>query len=61
MSIPAGMLVDKYKEKVVMTSAFVLATLGAVLFALFPTFSIALPSLFLIGIRIFKLQVSKCY
>ena len=57
MSVPAGILVEKYTEKPVMIAAFVLGFGGALLFALFPGFSIALISLFLIGIGMAMLQV----
>jgi fucose permease len=57
MSIPSGILVEKYKEKPVLIAAFILAFGGALLFALFPKFSIALISLFLIGIGMAMLQV----
>ena len=49
MSIPAGMLVERYREKPVMIAAFVLAFLGALLFASLPRYPTALLSLFLIG------------
>jgi len=58
MSIPAGVLVEKYKEKKTMLVSFGLAALGAFMFALFPTFSVALPSLFTIGIGMAMLQVA---
>ena len=58
MSIPAGILVEKYGEKRIMRIAFILAGSGALLFALFPVFSIALLSLFLIGFGMSMLQVS---
>jgi fucose permease len=57
MSIPAGILVEKYSEKPVMIAAFILGFGGALLFALIPSFSIALISLFLIGIGMAMLQV----
>ncbi|CAG5070173.1 L-fucose-proton symporter [Dyadobacter sp. CECT 9623] len=57
MSIPAGLMVEKYGEKRILIAAFVLAFLGAQLFALIPGFSIALLSLFLIGIGMAMLQV----
>ena len=57
MSIPSGILVEKYREKPVLLGAFFLAFLGALLFALVPGFSIALLSLFLIGIGMAMLQV----
>lgn len=58
MSVPAGLLIEKYSEKTVMISAFILAFAGALMFALFPKFSVALPSLFLIGIGMAMLQVA---
>ena len=57
MSIPAGVMIEKYSEKAVMILAFMLAFIGALTFALFPRFSVALPSLFLIGIGMAMLQV----
>ena len=57
MSIPSGLLVEKYGEKKVLIWAFFLAFLGALLFALIPGFSIALFSLFLIGVGMAMLQV----
>ncbi len=58
MSIPAGMLVERYREKRVMLLAFLIALAGALLFAVLPRFSVALPSLFLIGIGMAMLQVA---
>ena len=58
MSIPAGMLVERYGEKPVMVSAFALAFLGALLFALFPTYLVAMSSLFMIGVGMAMLQVA---
>jgi len=58
MSIPAGMLVERYKEKRVMLAAFLMALAGALLFASVPRFSVALASLFLIGIGMAMLQVA---
>lgn len=57
MSIPSGILVEKYKEKPVMVAAFTMAFVGALLFALMPSFYIALTSLFIIGIGMAMLQV----
>jgi fucose permease len=57
MSIPAGLLIEKYSEKAVLIGAFAIAFVGALLFALFPQFSVALISLFLIGIGMAMLQV----
>lgn len=58
MSIPAGMFVQKYGEKAGMTSAFTLATIGALLFAFYPVFPVFLGSLFLIGSSMALLQVA---
>ena len=58
MSIPAGMLVEKYGEKTTMVASFLLAFLGALLFALLPHYEVALPSLFLIGVGMAMLQVA---
>jgi len=57
MSIPAGLMQEKYSGKTVLLVAFALAFIGALLFGLIPQFSIALPSLFLIGIGMAMLQV----
>lgn len=57
MSIPAGLMVEKFGEKFMLIGAFLLAFGGALLFALVPSFSIALSSLFLIGIGMAILQV----
>jgi fucose permease len=58
MSIPAGMLVEKYHEKIVMLWAFIIELVGAFLFALFPSYGVALASLFLLGIGMAVLQVA---
>jgi len=58
MSVPAGILIEKYSEKKVILFAFFLALIGALLFAMFPVFVVALPSLFLIGIGMAMLQVA---
>lgn len=57
MSIPAGLMQERYSGKTVLLVAFGLAFVGALLFGLIPRFSIALPSLFLIGIGMAMLQV----
>ena len=57
MSIPSGILIEKYSEKAVLVAGFVLATAAALVFAIFPTFQIALISLFSIGIGMAMLQV----
>lgn len=57
MSIPAGMLIEKYKEKKIMMAAFVVAFLGALLLSCFPNYLTAVLSLFLIGCGMAMLQV----
>jgi FHS family L-fucose permease-like MFS transporter len=57
MSIPAGMLLEKYKEKKIMVAAFLVAFSGSLLLALFPGYLSAVVSLFLIGSGMAMLQV----
>jgi fucose permease len=57
MSIPAGILLDKYSNKTMVLSGFLLALLGALSFSLIPTFEVALISLFSIGVGMAMLQV----
>jgi fucose permease len=58
MSIPAGVLLEKYTEKPVLVGSFALAFLGSLFFALFPIYRVALVSLFSIGIGMAMLQVA---
>jgi fucose permease len=58
MSIPSGILVEKYKEKNVLLFAFILASVGAFSFAIAPSFIMFLFSLFLIGTGMAMLQVA---
>lgn len=58
MSIPSGMIVQKYDEKKSLVFAWVLAFAGALLFSFFPTFPVFLGSLFLIGCGMALLQVA---
>ena len=58
MSIPAGILVERYKEKRIMISAFVVAFIGSLLFSLFPYYSVFILSLFLMGSGMAMLQVA---
>jgi FHS family L-fucose permease-like MFS transporter len=57
MTIPAGMLVEVLGEKRVMVIAFLVAYAGAQLFALLPSYGVAVASLFLIGSGMAMLQV----
>ena len=58
MSVPAGILLERYREKPVIVGAFLLAFAGSALFATNPTYTVALASLFLIGIGMTMLQVA---
>jgi len=58
MSIPSGMIVQKYNEKKSLILAWILALCGALLFSLFPVFPVFLGSLFLIGCGMALLQVA---
>ncbi|HLZ15496.1 MAG TPA: MFS transporter [Cyclobacteriaceae bacterium] len=57
MSIPAGMIVQRYDEKKSLMGAWLIAFTGALLFSLFPSFPVFLFSLFLIGCGMALLQV----
>lgn len=58
MSIPSGIMVERYGEKGVMQVAFGIAFVGALLFAMFPGYLMAVASLFFIGSGMAMLQVS---
>jgi len=57
MSIPAGLMVEKFGEKKLMVFAFLLSLVGSMFFALAPTFSNFVISLFTIGTGMAILQV----
>jgi fucose permease len=57
VSIPAGALAEKYNQKMMMASGFVVALFGALLLAIFPNYLTAVISLFLIGAGMAMLQV----
>jgi MFS transporter, FHS family, L-fucose permease len=58
MSIPAGILIEKFDEKPVLVASFILAFLGSALFISKPIYVIFLFSLFTIGIGMAMLQVA---
>jgi len=58
MSIPAGMLVEKYKEKTIMVAAFMIVFAGALMFSIFPHYLMFIISLFLMGTGMAMLQVA---
>jgi fucose permease len=57
MSIPSGILIERYSEKKMMFVAFSVAALGSLLLAMYPNYFVALPSLFIIGCGFAMLQV----
>ena len=58
MSIPAGFWVERFTEKPVMIAAFLAGTIGSLSFALFPTYHVAVASLFVMGAGMATLQVA---
>jgi fucose permease len=58
MSIPAGMLVERYREKRILLLAFILASVAALFFGLVSNFPVYLISLFSIGLGMAMLQVA---
>jgi fucose permease len=58
MSIPAGLLIERFEEKPVMVAAFSVAFVGSLMLALFPNYLTAVGSLFLIGSGMAMLQVA---
>ncbi len=58
MSIPAGLMTERLKEKKVMMLAFISAFAGALIFGLVPKFGVMLGSLFFIGAGMAILQVA---
>lgn len=57
MSIPSGILIEKYKEKKIVIAAFVVAFIGSLILAAVPNYMTAVLSLFLIGCGMAMLQV----
>jgi fucose permease len=58
MSIPAGIVLERVREKPVMLGAFGLGLAGALLFCLVPRYPTAVLSVFLIGLGMAALQVT---
>jgi len=58
MSIPAGMLVERFKEKSIMLAAFVVVFAGALMFSLIPHYLVFILSLFMMGSGMAMLQVA---
>jgi FHS family L-fucose permease-like MFS transporter len=57
MSIPSGMLIEKYNEKKMMIAAFIISFAGSLLLAIAPNYLTAILSLFIIGCGFAMLQV----
>lgn len=57
MSIPAGMMIERFGGKNSLLIAFIFTLTGASLFVLFPTYRMVLASLFIIGMGMAMLQV----
>ncbi len=57
MSIPAGIMTERLGEKKAMLIAFSLNFIGALAIAVYPVYTVALASLFIIGIGMAMLQV----
>ncbi len=57
VSIPTGMLLEKYKEKKIMVAGFVVSFIGSLLLAIVHNYISAIISLFLIGSGMAMLQV----
>jgi MFS transporter, FHS family, L-fucose permease len=57
MSIPAGLLVERYREKPVCLASFAMCLSGALAFATWPSYGAAIASLFVIGLGMAMLQV----
>ncbi len=58
MSIPAGFLVERFTEKPVILWCFGTATVGALSFAVFPSYFVAILSLFVMGGSMATMQVA---
>ena len=56
MSIPAGILIEKYSEKTVLLIGFTMPLAGSLLFALIPSYPVLLASCFIIGMGMAMLQ-----
>jgi len=58
ISIPAGLLIEKYSQKFVLTLGWGLPLAGSLLFAFIPTFPVLLVSSFTIGLGMAMLQTT---
>jgi fucose permease len=58
MSIPAGLLIERYGERAMMRFAYSLSALSCLLFVVLPHFAVAMFSLFCLGLAMSVLQVA---
>lgn len=58
LSVPSGIMIEKWGEKPILIGAFFLAFFGSLLFSVNPQFSTSILSLFLIGLGMAALQVA---
>lgn len=58
MSMPAGLLIERYGERAMMRFAYSLSTLSCLLFVALPHFAVAMLSLFCLGLAMSVLQVA---
>jgi MFS transporter, FHS family, L-fucose permease len=58
LSIPAGFLVERFGEKLVMIAAFLVGTAGSLSFAFHPSYKVAVLSLFVMGSAMATLQTA---
>ena len=58
MSIPAGLLIERYGERAMLRFAYSLSTLSCLLFIALPHFAVAMLSLFCLGLAMSILQVA---
>jgi fucose permease len=57
MSIPAGLLAERFSAKTMLIGAFLSSTVGAFAIAAHPSFAVAIPAYFLMGVGFAVLQV----
>ena len=57
MSVPAGIIIERWGDKRVLIGSFALALCGSLLFSLMPVYRTAILSLFIIGLGMAALQV----
>lgn len=58
MSIPAGLMIERWSQKTVLAAGFAMPLAGSLLFALFPSFPVLLVSSFTIGLGMAMLQTT---